>query len=84
MQIVSEEDNLHDISKPVFWEELEKIYFEMWFGEIFNRHVKSKYMFSFELHLEKCLFGPFRVPKSHCLGQDPWCMLMLSTGSKVS
>ena len=37
MQIVSQGDNLHEMSKPAFWEKLEK-YFKMSSAEIFIQH----------------------------------------------
>ena len=39
MQIVSDGDNLHEMSKSVFWEKLEK-YFKMSSAEIFTQSVK--------------------------------------------
>ena len=36
MQIVSSGDNLHEMSKPVFWEKY-KIYFNMLSGENFTQ-----------------------------------------------
>ena len=37
MQIVSLGDNLHEISKPIFWEKLRKL-FQTLFAEIFTQH----------------------------------------------
>ena len=39
MQIVSNGDNWHEISNPVFWEKYEK-YFDMLFAETFTQSAK--------------------------------------------
>ena len=41
MQIVSNGDNLHGLSNPVFWENIKKKYFKMLSAEIFTQHAKS-------------------------------------------
>ena len=40
MQIVSLEDNLHEISKPISWEKYEK-QFKLLAAEVFTQHDKS-------------------------------------------
>ena len=39
MQTVSLGDNLHDMSKPIFWEKYKK-YFQVLSAEIFTQHAK--------------------------------------------
>ena len=39
MQIISFGDNLHEMSKPIFWEKYEK-YFKMLSAEIFTQNAK--------------------------------------------
>ena len=41
MQSVSLGDNLHEMSKPTFWEKEEK-YFKMLSAEIFTQHAKHQ------------------------------------------
>ena len=41
MQVVSTGDNLHEMSKPVFWEKQEK-YFKMLSAENFTQRAKCK------------------------------------------
>ena len=48
MQIVSIGDNMHEMSKPVFWEKSEK-YFKM-SAEFFSQSVKS-YVYANRLYL---------------------------------
>ena len=59
MQTVSLRDNLHEISKPIFWKITKKIYIKMLSAGTFIQHAKG-----YTIKCHKCFKYPVRKIKS--------------------